>query len=479
MKKIFILLIIILLIKLNDVFSQVPNGSFENWNNITFYQVPDSFQCNAFQSYTTFGTTNVIKTTDSYSGNFALQLVTMGSTGNFIPGELFLGQPAGQNINGGVPFNERPDTVKFYAKFHIQTGDTSLFYVIFKKATNIIGYSILDITGVQNIYHQYVNAITWVLPAIVMPDTMSVVLVSSNPGSTVSGGDTLTIDDISLVGSVLQIPNSSFEYWTPVGSEEPEYWLTSNVMEGPGQPPSVTKTNDAYDGQYAIRLENIIIQNSDTLSFITNGHIGPNGPVGGMPVTHNPDKLSFYYKYTPVGADSATVFISSYRWDAIGDSAILIEKDEFRLPAAAVYTYYEIQAAFDSLPVADTVNISFSAGNVDVPNAFVGVGSVLLVDKIDLTFKTTIGVPEIQANNLMVNVFPNPTSGSVRISVQNGIDRNYLFRLFDSFGKCVMDKNLEGSEQQVDLSRFSDGFYTYQVINSGGQVTGKLGIIRH
>ena len=87
--------------------------------------------------------------------------------------------------------------------------------------------------------------------------------------------------------------------------EEPDDWFTSNVLSLAMGEASVTKSTDSYEGTYAIRIENKMNFYEDTLGFITNGTMGEDNPIGGMPIDSTPDKVTGYYKYMPGVAGSS------------------------------------------------------------------------------------------------------------------------------------------------------------------------------
>jgi len=478
-KYAYILFAVIILLSIHSVKSQVINGGFENWTYQTFYETPDSFFTTSSQSFLSFGTSNVSKETDSYSGNYAVKMETTGFSGNFIPGGLFIGIPGDDGISGGLPFSEKPDSVRLFAKYNILPGDTGFCYIVFKLAGNPVGMSLITFTGIQNSFLKIISEIVWFGPVSNTPDTITVAIVSSSPETSVNPGNILIIDSISLIGSISQIPNSDFEYWTISGAEEPDNWITSNAPSLNTGTPSVTKSSDSFEGLYAACLENTLFMNSDTLSFITNGHLGPDGPEGGMPVTQNPDVLSFYYKYIPVGPDTALASLTSYRYDTAGDSAVMIEEIIVKLLPASDYTYFEIQATYDSLLTADTVNIAFAAGNVEEDTAYAGLGSVLYIDNVGLTLKP-VKITEYSALTGNYNVFPNPAKDKVFINTGNNQANSFSFRLFDSFGRLIINRNLKIYSADlitIDIKDIDTGYYTYSIQSSEYISCGKLCII--
>jgi hypothetical protein len=92
------------------------------------------------------------------------------------------------------------------------------------------------------------------------------------------------------------------------------------------------KTTDYQQGNYAAKITNISIMSGEILGFLTNGTIGENGPLGGMPVFNNPDKVKFYYKYIPNGPDTAVFFSVLTKWDNSLGISVNVEQKQIKLP---------------------------------------------------------------------------------------------------------------------------------------------------
>ena len=174
-----------------------------------------------------------------------------------------------------------------------------------------LGICFIPFTGTQNGYEEFSAPIQWLIP-IISPDTIVTAIISSTLFNMPIPGSILTVDNIHFIGASTPYPNGDFENWVEYSAEEPDNWFTSNVFSfSVGETP-VTKTDDSYEGNYAIRIENTLTLWDDTLGFITNGTFGEDGPIGGMPIDSIPDLLSGYYKYSPVGPDTAIAGISLF-----------------------------------------------------------------------------------------------------------------------------------------------------------------------
>ena len=156
------------------------------------------------------------------------------------------------------------------------------------------------------------------------------------------------------------------------------------------EPDSATKTTDSHSGSYALQLQNVVTMWNDTTGYITNGTMGSSGPTGGTPLTQNPDTLSFYYKYSPVGHDTAILYVFTTSYDTITHTSSPVEVYLLKLPAQSNYTKMTVPFYYAGFPPVDTINLTFCSGNIINTNAWVGLGSTLKVDDINLTYKAGI-----------------------------------------------------------------------------------------
>src|SRR5437868_14468817 len=94
---------------------------------------------------------NVSKTNDSRQGAFAVQLNTIlygtDTAGAYI-GNGDPSHPAGQ----GIPYNQKPSSLRFFYKCNVLPGDSALMILFFKSGGVVISQHIKKITGTQNTY---------------------------------------------------------------------------------------------------------------------------------------------------------------------------------------------------------------------------------------------------------------------------------------------------------------------------------------
>ncbi|MBI5540552.1 MAG: T9SS type A sorting domain-containing protein [Bacteroidia bacterium] len=111
------------------------------------------------------------------------------------------------------------------------------------------------------------------------------------------------------------IPNGDFELWQSGISEAPLYYpVNSNAQNffRFNLPFNVTKTTDAYHGNYAVQLTtNANSTDTSVAYFVNDSPDGdPSSWVGGIPISEKPNGIRGYYKYNVANTDSATFIVT-------------------------------------------------------------------------------------------------------------------------------------------------------------------------
>jgi len=463
-------------------FSQnVMNGGFENWSSRFLFEEPDSFLTTNGQLYYMGGPANVIKSTDAYDGQYAAELHTITFGTDTMMGFLIYGSPKpGGGGLIGKPYTHKPDTLSFYAKYNIIPGD---------RATIVIGFTIhamcdtmimfpVFFTGQNNTYTQYKIPISWP-PLGCAPDSMMAIFSSSNLDPPRSPGSILFIDKLEFIegNSRYDFPNGNLENWTSQMSPyEPDSWTSVNFICNPGNL-SATQSSDRYEGNYAISVKNVVTAPGDTLGLITNGRLGDGGPQGGMKVNLNPDRLTGFYKYIPVGPDTALAGLFSYRYDAGLDSNILVEQNMIRLPPSASWTSFEVPLSYDAAPNIDTLNITFAAGNYFSAPA-VGVGSVLMLDALNLSYYH-MGIDNVFPHQ--IHIYPNPACDYIYLD-QPVSNSGMNINLYDLAGKRIKSLQYKAQEEhgkiRIDIRKLGSGVYFVETVNGKTKNKGSFVIQR-
>jgi hypothetical protein len=200
--------------------------------------------------------------------------------------------------------------------------------------------------------------------------------------------------------------------------------------------------------------------------------------MGGMAVTLNPTKVSGYYKYSPVGNDTAIVGAFCSKYDVTFGVSVRLDSMLIKLPPASSYTYFELPFNYNGWPIADSLNITFVSGNFNNDSSLLVPGSVLLIDDIEV-FYNPVSVQDFTFEKAK-NIYPNPAQNILYIK----LDRNnpkQEFSLYDAKGTLVFEGACEfqdGTIASIDISKIPQGLYFYQLNNGKSIQTGKLTIQR-
>ena len=79
---------------------------------------------------------------------------------------------------------------------------------------------------------------------------------------------------------------------------------------------------------------------------------------------------------------------------------------------------------------------------------------------------TTVGI-EDQYITLELSAFPNPTNGSVTISVSEYTQGTLSYQLFDTEGKLIEEKEILQNETPVSMDRLASASYLLRITDNG------------
>ncbi len=448
---------------------EISNAGFETWTNEVLYENPLIYETSNFHIYNSGGEPNAIKTTDAQDGNYAIQLTTRSAPEVDVNGMAFIGKPGVQTILGGVPFNEKPSAIKAWVKYDVPELDTANIIVLFKTSTYPNGIARAQLTGTQSEYVEITLTPTWYLPYTILPDTVTVVLSSSTLIGEVEQipGSTITIDNITFVGSTGQCPNGSFEDWADLSMEEPSSWITSNGFTSNGTGASVLKSTDSNGGSFASQLITQKTLWGDTVAFVANCYVGKEDVYGGMKVEDNPKFIRGYYKYTGVDNDSAHFHFKTSL------NTVVVEEFDVKLGNVSEYTYFEIPFEYTGVPLVDTLAIAFSSSDKLIP-ANARVGSELFLDDLEIIYESD-GVEDLSSDANLV--YPNPSSDEIRFKLSQFLNSSIEIKIYNAKGQIVKQytsslASMEG--KSMDISELESGMYFYQLISADRKLNGKF-----
>ncbi len=192
--------ILFLLFITSQTFSQIPNGSFEQWTNAE----PNGWYTNNAR-YTTINLITVTQTNDSHSGNSALrgEAITW-NTGIYAPIIT-----SGKVEDMGIPVSERHASLNGFYKFSSVEGDLMYVLVLFYKNEKAIGiashgYPVADAYTNFSLPILYTTGDT--------PDRCLITISFINETSSAHAGSVCYLDDIAFEGTSTSIEENTQVY---------------------------------------------------------------------------------------------------------------------------------------------------------------------------------------------------------------------------------------------------------------------------
>ena len=202
--------------------TQLPNMDFEEWGYFDSsggkYLDPCGnvwFSSNGVSSQVDLITCD--RTTDSQHGSYAVKMTTQSVLGPIIaPGVFFLGRFKSYEINltkllanaeFGVPFVEKPVSLKGYQKYTSVSSDSAFAAVMLSKyntttkTRDTVGYGELTIKGTSTAFIEFTINLDYSYSAgTETPDSLSMLFASSKEVEALEGqvGSSLIIDNLFL-----------------------------------------------------------------------------------------------------------------------------------------------------------------------------------------------------------------------------------------------------------------------------------------
>ncbi|MBA2612917.1 MAG: T9SS type A sorting domain-containing protein [Bacteroidetes bacterium] len=185
---------------------------------------------------------------------------------------------------------------------------------------------------------------------------------------------------ITSISFSQSIPNGGFESWIVNSYENPQFFETSNYGKDNGVQNLVnaTKTTDAYQGSFAIKLTSSLgVPTGTSFAYFANGNPGSN-PTGGIPYSQKPTGIKFFYKSNIMPTDTA-IFITIFK-----KAGAVVGNYFYKI--ATTHTAYTVfnQTFNPALPIfPDTVIVACASSNAFTGNAIPG--NSIQLDSISFT----------------------------------------------------------------------------------------------
>lgn len=254
------------------------------------------------------------------------------------------------------------------------------------------------------------------------------------------------------------IPNGGFEYWTIKNFEYPTNYPYNSNNDNPGRYPNeanpflVSKTTDAYHGNYALRLETRLMEGTETaFAYFANMRADgePDTWKGGHAISGKPTGVRLHYKYNVASGDSGLIIMNFTKaGTSVGMVAFLMGGEQ------TSYTLFEKNFNLSDTP--DSVAFAMASSNAMNESGAV-IGATLIVDSIAL-----LGITN--QPTLFNGDFENWENGSVDLVNQWYADDKGVSLTTDKYaGNYAIElKTREGERNGVaraNASQVSTGYY--------------------
>lgn len=286
----------------------------------------------------------------------------------------------------------------------------------------------------------------------------------------------LIITCFATVSAQDTITNPGFERWTNFGTyDEPNAnWHSLNPLTSSvGAVVAFKATGaDAHSGDNAIKLVAKSVLGSPTASLVTTGTINvvQQSVDGGCTISARPVALGGWYKYSPVGGDTASFTIILTKWN--GSSRDTIGRGSFSTSTAqASYTAFSVPVIYALPAVPDTAQLLFVTSGENSSH----VNTTLYVDDVFYDFSTGIADQKVES----LKLYPNPTSGEATLMFNLEGAQHIDIAIFNTMGqlvKGIYTGNTNGGLNQVQFTTagLAKGIYWVRLNAGNATQTEKL-----
>lgn len=173
----------------------ILNGNFESWQTLNNEQPNNWFTSNP--GYLGWSTLPVTKTTDSYSGTYAMRIENVINTAGFGSGYALAGPQGTNGPAPGFPMTSRDTTFNGYYKF-LPQGDTLTFGAVMFYQGNQVGWGFFQNASTVNTYTYFTTDINYDMMFSGVPDSATVFVLPFQGGNNPHGNSVLFVDKLGF-----------------------------------------------------------------------------------------------------------------------------------------------------------------------------------------------------------------------------------------------------------------------------------------
>jgi hypothetical protein len=266
-------------------------------------------------------------------------------------------------------------------------------------------------------------------------------------------------------------------YWE---MEPTHIWASGNEASQIAGVFPTSRTEDAYSGIYAARLET-----KEIFSQIASGSLFTGSFIAdmfdsqallGIPFTDKPSHFSGWYKYTPgtyknsrnvLSTDECSIYALLSKWNGTSRDTIALAKLQSS-QTVSEYTNFNLEFVYESDETPDSISVVFASSALG--DLFIGgVGSVLYIDEIELIYDQS---SITNTNNLSDRI--TYQLNDKHLEIRTSCTESSL-KIYNIFGRLLYNNSSADLQYNINLNSFNPGVYIiYLTDNKGNAYTEKV-----
>ena len=93
-----------------------------------------------------------------------------------------------------------------------------------------------------------------------------------------------------------------------------------------------------------------------------------------------------------------------------------------------------------------------------------GNGSSTSSQGVQQAYEFIVGIDELTSVELLLNLFPNPASESVTLSIDEPSVTDFRYKMYDLNGKLLMENRVTSDMTLIPIEAYADGTYLLEVL---------------
>ncbi len=115
-------------------------------------------------------------------------------------------------------------------------------------------------------------------------------------------------------------------------------------------------------------------------------------------------------------------------------------------------------------------SVSYTVGQAAYQTYTGAGGSVMQGVQQPWEISTPVAVENTEDISLLMNVYPNPTSGAFKLVVGTLENRNLRFRIYDMNGVMLQDQKVDSEETEIFLQELSSSIYFLKIMDGNREI---------